>query len=225
MVSAKIYNWAIRDSSLGNATVKMSRVLYIIHLILFSLAFIKINYTNAQGSEIVRTKMDTLRVLNGRLKVLLKTSTFTVMKTDQLLLMYSSSFTGQILRADGFKIGENSTIRFYQTNIENSQSNDGGLSTWKLILSFTDQIPESQWIGSGVERMSNGFLYFVKLVSHERPEQFFKFVFFYIDNKLAFSLFQCPVYPLQAYPTEPEKYLSFVVNDPHPSRFTGFQKK
>lgn len=216
----------MRESTLGKVGKKANGVLVVIPTILFFLAFTHINYINAQTSEAARAKTDTLRVLNSRLKVILKTSTFAVMKTDQLLKMYSTSFNvGQILRTDGFSIGENSTLRFYQTNIENSASNDGDLSTWKLIESFTDKIPQGQWIESGWEKMSNGFLYFVKLVSHEKPHRFYKFAFFYLDNKLSFSLFQCPIYPSEAYPSEPEKYVSIVSSDPHPSRFTGFQKK
>jgi len=220
-------------SGFGSAAIKTNRVL--IAILSFS-AFIipvtrisaqRITQTNVQVLEVkAPPKIDTLRVLNGRLNVLLKTSTFTVVKTDQLMQMYSASFkTGKVLYADGFRFGENSTLLFYQTNIENFATNDGDLSTWKLIESFTEKIPKSEWIESGWQQMRGGFLYFVKLVSYEKRPQFFKFVFFYIDNKLTFSLFQCPMDPLQTHPIEPEKYLSIVANDPHLSRFTGFERK
>ena len=219
----------MHELGFSRALVKKNGVLVVIfYLILFSSIFvITISYVRAQELEVKTSpKIGTLRVLNGRLNVLLKTRTFTVVKTDQLLQMYSSSFnTGKVLYADGFRFGENSTLLFYQTNIENFATNDGDLATWKLIESFTNKIPKSEWIESGWQQMRGGFLYFVKLVSYEKRPQFFKFVFFYIDNKLTFSLFQCPMDPLQTHPIEPEKYLSIVANDPHLSRFTGFERK
>src|SRR5581483_5314579 len=134
-----------------------------------------------QITEDIAAKSDTLPVLHGRVSVLLKPGTFEVIKTDQLLQMYSSSFNiGKIICADGFKVGKNSSLKFYQTSIENPEINDGGLSTWKLIVSFTDKIPQNQWLESGWSKMTNGALmYSIKLISNERPETFSKFVFYY----------------------------------------------
>ncbi len=201
-----------------------TRTLLIIVRLFFFLVFFD---TCAQEFEVPISKMDTIHVLNGRLHLLLKSSTYKVMSSKELLEMYSASFNiGQIQYTDGFKIGENSTLTFYQTSIENLAVNDGSVSTWKLIESFTDKIPKNQWLKSGWSRMTNGdFMYSVKLVSNERPQLLSRFVFYYIDNKLSFSLFQCPVQTLEINPGEPEKYMSVVANDPPHSRFTGSKKK
>ena len=193
-----------------------------IGLVLLCLAF---NYTYAQIEEIAPSEADTVHVLNGRLGVVLKSKSFEVLKPDSLRLMYSSTFNvGQIVCADGFRI-ENSTLRFYQTSIENHEVNDGGISTWKLIASFTDKIPQNHWLESGWERMRNGeSTYFVKLVSLEKPQQYYKFVFYYIDKKLSFSLFQCPVYFTEIYPTKSEKFPGFVAQDIQPSKFRILEK-
>ena len=144
-----------------------------ISLIFLCLAF---SYTNAQTAEIAPSETDTLHVLNGRLGVVLKSKSFTVIDADSLRQMYSSTFNvGQILYADGFRI-ENTTLRFYQTTIENHEANDSGISTWKLIASLTDKISQNHWMESGWERMRNGeSTYFVKLVSLEKPQQYYKF--------------------------------------------------
>ena len=194
----------------------------IARLLLISLAFTQ---TNAQTLEIAPSEADTIHVLNGRLGVVLKSKSFEVIKADSLRQMYSSSFNvGKILCADGFRI-ENSTLRFYQTSIENNEVSDGGLSTWKLIASFTDKIPQNHWMESGWERMRNGTVtYFVKLVSLEKPQQYYKFVFYYIDKKLSFSLYQCPVYFTEIYPSNPDKFPGFAAHEIHLSKFRILEK-
>src|ERR1051325_4930074 len=92
-------------------------------LIFLCLAF---NYTYAQTAEISPSDLDTIHVLNGRLGVVLKSKSFEVIKGDSLRQMYSSTFNvGQIVCADGFRI-ENTTLRFYQTTVENHEANDSG---------------------------------------------------------------------------------------------------
>ena len=190
-------------------------------LILLFLAF---NYSYAQSLEIAPSESDTVHVLNGRLGVVLKSKSFEVIKADSLRQMYSSTFNvGQILCADGFRI-ENSTLRFYQTTIENHEANDGGLSTWNLISSFTDKIPQNRWMESGWERLLNGgSTYFVKLVSLEK-QQYYKFTFYYIDQKLSFSLYQCPVHLTEIYPPKSDKFPGFVAHDIHPTKFRILDK-
>ena len=209
-----------------NTAMKKNQVLFaIVQLIWFFIVFVKVSYISAQAPvAITPTKTDTLRVLNGGLSVLLKASSYTVLTTDQLVKMYPSTFnTGSVLSTDGFLIGIDSALSFYQTAIKDSALNDGGLSTWKTIGLFTDKIPQSKWLESGWERMRSGVvLYSVKLVSQEKVQQFYKFVFRYIDNKLAFSLFHCPA---KIDPHQPQKYLSVALNDSDPFKFTDIQKK
>ncbi len=164
----------------------------IFYLILFLSNSVGTDLVHAQGSDAC-DKMDTLKIFNGRIKMKMKAAIFHKMKKERVVEMYKSLFeTTDMLNCEGFITNEGATLRFYQTTIDKPVANDNGLSDWKLIASFTDKIPESQWIESGWERISNGHLYFVRLLSHKKPEQLFKFVFFYIDNKLTFSLLQSP---------------------------------
>jgi len=173
-------------------------------------------------------KPDTLCILNGHVNILLEAGTYDTVKTEQLIQMYSSTFNaGQVMSAQGFKFNENSILRFYQTAIENHTRNDGGLSTWKLIESFTDKILQSRWIESKWEEHADGPWYYVNLVSREKPTKFFKFIFFYIDSKLAFCIHEYVVNPLltRRDESDPKNYMSYVYNNTHPSRYTGLDKK
>lgn len=167
--------------------------------------------SNSSAQDESSHSMDTINVLNNRLKLILPTGSFQLIEKDQLQEMYKDSFNeGKILYANGFRFGENSMVRFYQTTIDYPNTNDNALSTWKLIELYTSKVPQGQWMESGWKRITNGHLYFVKIVSHEKPEQLFKFVFFYIDAKLCFSLFQCPVQEATPYVYEPRKNMNFV---------------
>lgn len=191
-----------------------------IQLTLISIVQVQINCLAQSTSH----RMDTIYVLGGRLSVVLKSNSFAVLKNEELRKTYAALFNPRdLIAADGFRIDEKSTLRFYQTNIENHEIKDGGVSTWQQITSFTDKIPQYYWLESGWERMSHGaqMMYFVKLISLKQPQQYFKFVFYYIDKKLAFSLFQCPVQLLETFPVDPG---SFVAYHNRPLNFGGLEK-
>lgn len=196
-------------------------------LSVFAFVFVLTGTSNVQGQVSADLKPDTLGILNGHVNILLKPGTYDSMKTDQLIQMYSSTFkVGQVLSTNGYKFNENSNLRFYQTSIENHARNDGGLSNWKLIESFTNKIPQSRWIESKWEAHAGGYWYFVKLASREKRGQFFKFIFFYIDGKLAFCVHEYSVDPLQtlADNNDPKNYVSYVYANTHPSRHTSFER-
>jgi energy-coupling factor transporter transmembrane protein EcfT len=197
-------------------------------LSVFVFFFVFARACEVQGQISTDLKPDTLSLLNGHVNILLKAGTYDTMKTEQLIQMYSLVFnSGQVISTRGFKFSENSNLRFYQTSLENHVRNDGGLSTWKLIESFTNKIPQGLWMESKWEAHAGGYWYFVKLASREKPAQFFKFIFFYVDGKLAFCVHEYVVDPLQASEdnSDPQNYLSYVYANTHPSRYISFEKK
>ena len=183
------------------------------YLVFITLTFwVNIQWIHAQQQPEAKPQMDTLSVLNDGLRIALINGTFQRMGTRELVKMYSASFgIEKIIYSDGFRIHENTLLRFYQTSIPRPVIDDGGLATWKTIELYTSKIPEGHWIKSGWKIMDNHDLYFVELISDEKPERFFKFVFFYLDDKLCFSVLQCPTVELQycQYLRAAEKYLSF----------------
>ncbi len=197
-------------------------------LSVFVFLFVFARTSQVQGQISAAPKTDTLCILNGHANILLNAGTYDTIKTEQLIQMYSSTFNmGQILKTSGFRLSENSNLRFYQTSLENHTLNDGGLATWRLIESFTSKIPSGRWIESKWEAHSGGHWYFVKLASSENPAKFYKFIFFYIDNKLAFSVHEYIEDKMQARKgnSDPQNYLSYVYSNTHPSRYTSFMNK
>jgi len=200
----------------------------ILLLSVFIFFFVFARAIEVQGQISTDLKPDTLKILSGHANILLEEGTYDIMKTEQLKQMYSSTFhAGQVMNASGFRLNDNSSLRFYQTSIENHTRNDGGLSTWNLIESFADKIPQCLWIENKREAHAGGYWYFVKLASHEKPTQFFKFIFFYVDNKLAFCIHEYVVNPLQTSKDEsdPKNYLSYVFANTHPSKYTSLEEK
>ena len=178
--------------------------------------------SKAKAQASIDIKPDTLRILNGHVNILLKQGTYDTLKTGQLIKMYSSEFNeGTVVSTKGFKFNESSSLRFYQTSIENHESNDGGLSTWKLIESFTDKVPNARWMESKWEAHAGGPWYFVKLVSGKNASKVYKFIFFYIDRKLAFCVHEYAVDSSQtcADNSDPKNYLTYVYASTHPSRY------
>jgi|GEM_PF-3211281 len=136
---------------------------------------------------------DTVLILSGKAQLILPCIARTEMKRKELIKQYSAEFQiDKVQLASGFDFGKNTTYRFFYTDIDNRDKNDGGFATWKLIEMFTNKIQDSEWIKSGFTRTSNGTLYFVNLVYPAKGGlRFSKFVFFNIDGKLAFGQFQC----------------------------------
>lgn len=183
----------------------------------FALALL-VGISNAIGQALTHnadSKTDSFSLLNGQLKIAFKSRTFSAIKPKQLRPIFAGSLdTVKILSMNGFRIGEGATLRFYQTSINRPIEKDGGISTWKQIALLTDQVPESSsWLESGWKAMGKDYLYFVKLISGQKPEQYFEFAFFYIDNKLSFSVLQCPLKSSQNYKRSAEEsYVSFISN-------------
>ncbi|GHN02469.1 hypothetical protein WSM22_39580 [Cytophagales bacterium WSM2-2] len=202
-------------------------VTVLLWIVVFILAVTTIT-TRVHGQALLNLKPDTLCVLNGHVNILLKAGTYDTIKTEELVQMYSSVFSqGKIISTCGFRFGENSNLRFYQTSLEKCTYNDGGLMTWKLIESFTDKIPQGQWIESKWEAHGGGYWYFVSLASCDKPGHFYNFIFFFVDGKLAFSVHEYVTDPLKASKeySEPRDYLSYVYTNTHPSRYISLEEK
>lgn len=183
---------------------------------------------DVRGQTSSSLRPDTLCVLNGHVNILLQPGTYDTVKTEQLLQKYTSVFNvGHVISTCGFILSDNSSLRLYQTSLENHIRGDGDLSTWKLIESFTDKIPQRRWIESKWETHGGKYRYFVNLISLEEPTRFFKFVFFYIDGRLAFSLHEYEINVLRIHDNNHdfENPLSYVHANTHPSKFVGFQEK
>jgi len=167
---------------------------------------------------------DTVVILKGKLKLVLPTSIHKQIKKRVLLRQYSSEFKiNEVQLAHGFDFGKNTTYRFFYTKIDHPEVNDGGFATWKLIESFTDKIPNSRWIKSGLVKTSNGYLYFVNLTYPDKGKlQFSKFIFFPMDGKLAFGLFQCPEDELSKWESYCDADWKPMISNPGRSRLTIF---
>lgn len=151
--------------------------------------------TNAQVADstlLHNNKTDSIYILNGRLAVVLAEGSYKTIPTDLLVKKYACNFgTGKVLKSYGFVLTGKDTLRFYQTSIGRPVANDNGVSIWNLIGSFADKISDSYWTGSGWNKMGNDYKYFIKLIAGKK--QFFEFNFFFLDDKLTFSLLQCPL--------------------------------
>jgi len=151
-------------------------------------------------------KKDTIAILDNRLEIVLKDAAFEEIPNDLLVEKYSRSFgIGQLVNAYGLVLRVGDTLAFYQTSIDRLGVDDGGISTWKIINLFADKVPTSHWVESGWNTAGRDFIYFVKLISDEEIKQYFEFNFFFIENKLTFSLHQRPLN--LKYFTDQKKYV------------------
>lgn len=136
---------------------------------------------------------DTAVVLNGRVKLVLPSVPYRKIQRRELFKQYTAEFRVDKLQfATGFDFGENTTYRLFCTNMDGQEGNDRGLTMWKRLKLFTDRIPHGRWIKSGYRSTKDGYLYFVNIVYPIKDGlRFAKFIFFDVDGKLAFGLFQC----------------------------------
>lgn len=170
--------------------------LTIIALILFSGEVV----TKAQAlkSPAPYLKKDTVSVFSNRLKIRLAEGSFEKMPAEVSAQKYASLFNlHDISQCSGFVLHAKDTLVFYMTSIDRPSENDGGISTWEVINSFMDRVPAYR-MESGWNKLGRDYLYFVKLVPNAKPDHLFEFNFFFIDNKLVFSLLQRPIKALDA---------------------------
>lgn len=137
---------------------------------------------------------DNVTILRGKLNVLLSKGSFKVIDKKKMLREYPKDFEfKKVIDVKGYSIGENATLRFYQTDITNLNKNDMGLSAWKMFQSFTERISDGHWTESGRKRLGSDYLYYLRVKRLKKIEVFEEFVFFYIHHKLVIAIFQCPL--------------------------------
>jgi len=149
-------------------------------------------------------KKDTVSVFGNRLKISLADGTFEKMSAE----VSAHKFTGlfnlhNVTKCNGFTLRAKDTLVFYMTSIDRPTENDGGISTWEIINSFLDKVSTYR-MESGWKKLGLDYMYFVKLVIGAKPRHLYEFNFFFVDNKLVFSLLQRPFKTLDA--TEPESF-------------------
>jgi hypothetical protein len=163
----------------------------LIHLIVIMALSFGERVANAQppnaGSP---TKKDTVSVFGNRLKVALPDGAFEKMPADVSDRKYAELFSlHDVTSSRGFVLRGKDTLVFYMTSIDRPTENDGGILTWQVINSFLDKASAYR-MESGWSRLGRDYLYYVKLILDEKPDNFFEFNFFFIENKLAFSLLE-----------------------------------
>jgi hypothetical protein len=145
---------------------------------------------NAQSSKICASKKDTVSVFGSRLKITLTEGAFKKISEKSSLRKYDGLFNlHDAINSCAFVLRGKDTLVFYMTSISRPLENDGGISTWQVINSFLDK-SSAYRMESGWKKMGHDYLYFVKLILDSRPDQLFEFNFFFIDDKLVFSLLQ-----------------------------------
>jgi hypothetical protein len=149
--------------------------------------------TNAQPAKVCQgSKKDTISVFGRRLKIALS-GAFERMPTHITSGKYIGLFNlHDVTTSSGFVLRAKDTLVFYMTSIDRPLENDGGIATWQIINSILDKMPAFR-MESGWNKLRQDYLYFVKLVLDRKPEYLFEFNFFFIENKLAFSLLQRPI--------------------------------
>lgn len=162
-----------------------------LHLVII-LFFLSWNgFIQAQVFQATPCELDSLKILNGQVAIFLKHGAYRKSKSKNVKSQFTSLCSDKLLVSDGFDIGKNAKIYFYQTDTDFPMNEDYGLAIWELIHPIVAKLPNGVWIESGWKYL-NGHknLYFVR-VSAEKTN--YLFGFFNIEGKLSFSLFQSEV--------------------------------
>lgn len=148
---------------------------------------------NAQSTGYSTAKKDTVSVFGDRLKITLLAGTFEKIPNDISAQKYARVFNlHDVTNSTGFALRKNDTLVFYATSIDRPPENDGGISIWQIINSILDKASAYR-MESGWNKMGSDYLYYVKLVLDKKPDHFFEFNFFFVENKLMLSLLERPL--------------------------------
>lgn len=145
-------------------------------------------FVQAQEFQNTPCDLDSLKILNGQIAIYLPQGVYKKARTKKLESQFTSLCSDKLLVSDGFDIGKNAGIYFYQTDIDFPMNEDYGLAIWELIHPIVAKIPNGVWAESGW-RYLNGHknLYSVRISTEKRN---YLFGFFNIEGKLSFSLAQ-----------------------------------
>ena len=164
---------------------------YLVIILMCSLAWDK-SFAQAAG---LPSQPDTTYLLSGKLQVALEESVITYSKSQirQQKKNYSFDYITQI---DGFMLRDSVFVTVFETSLDKPGDFDLGISVWKLLQSFSDNLTHSVWLQSGWDRMHNGeYLYYAKLADQRDEEVRFVqlYAFALPSNKLVIAQVEYPL--------------------------------
>ena len=162
----------------------------LVHLTIVMALSLGEQVASAQSRKDCVVKKDTVSIFGNRLKIALPEGAFERIPADVCTRKYAGIFNlHDVTNSSSFVLRSKDTLVFYATSMERANQNDGGISTWHVINSFLDKTPAYR-MESGWKKMDRDYLYYVRLILGKEPDHFFEFNFFFIENKLMFSLLE-----------------------------------
>ncbi|HTH57546.1 MAG TPA: hypothetical protein VL728_15955 [Cyclobacteriaceae bacterium] len=164
---------------------KLHTRLLVQSIILLTLWFCEIAAFAQSTESSSSANLDTVSVFDSRLKITLTAHTFEKLPPQVSAGQFSGVFNlHDVTTASGFVLKGKDTLVFFLTSIDRPRGNDGGIATWQLINSILDKA-QGYRTESGWNKLGRDYLYFVKLIVNDC---LFECNFFFIDEKLTFSL-------------------------------------